>query len=277
MVLRLGVTVTRQAHNLEIPSSNLGGATNESLNTVPFPLYTFLMSELGGLDIGLPSEGEGGASEGMSEEAKQKFAGASATLQQIQKEEKRAKKRDDGVAQVILQFLTDAQRAHLATLISRLVARDCPSPFILAILSLISPECRRVVQEFLRDADRADEEQAMTEGQLAIFGQLALDDETKRDMIEWLTRIDLVLRQDAETVLRALLLSEGNLDGTILQLTTFVLQEYLHTQKKEAPFEKLQPLSAGLLQFLLAPYIQEHQERLLAEQRALEEAANADE
>jgi len=59
---------------------------------------------------------------------------------QIQKEEKKAKKKDDGVAQVILQFLTDDQRTHLATLIARLVALDCPSPFILSILSLINDD-----------------------------------------------------------------------------------------------------------------------------------------
>ena len=100
------------------------------------------MFDVGGSESFVPSEGEGGMSEQASEAAKQRFAGTSAALQQIQHEEKKSRRRDDSVAQTILQFLTDAQRTHLATLISRLVALNCPSHFILAVLSLISPNCK---------------------------------------------------------------------------------------------------------------------------------------
>lgn len=95
------------------------------------------MSEFGGPDILGPSEGGSSAPEQLSEQAKQRFAAAAAAMQQIQREEKRSKKRDDQVAKAIVQFLGQDEHTHLFLLISRLVARDCPSIFILTILSLI--------------------------------------------------------------------------------------------------------------------------------------------
>src|SRR5438105_2028573 len=109
------------------------------------------MSEFGGPEIGIPGEGGGSAPEQLSEEAKQRFAAAAAAMKVIQKEEKRSKKRDTRVARTIIQFLNDDRYAHLFVLISRLVARDCPSIFILAILSLINDDCLTVVHEYLEE------------------------------------------------------------------------------------------------------------------------------
>lgn len=219
------------------------------------------MSELGGPEIGAPSEDGGSASESLSEEAAARFAAAAAAGQQARKDEQRAKKRDGGVAHVILQFLTDEQKAHLATLISRLVARDCPSPFILAVLSLINAECAKAVDEFL--ADKGVEGQTAMENQRSLLPPEAIDAASAADMTEWLTRLELTLQTDTPAILGSLIVEEGNLDGTILQLTTFVLQEFLHKSGKDAEFEKLQTLSASILQSLFAPYMHLAPERIL--------------
>lgn len=228
------------------------------------------MSEFGGLESFSPDEGNGGGNEQMSEEARQRFAGAAAALQQIRKEEKQSKKRDQGVAQVILQFLTDTQRAHLATLISRLVSRDCPSPFILAILSLISPECRSVVQEYLKDALNGQEETVQARQRDLILGT-ELDSATNAQMMEWITRMELVLASDSDAILRALIVDDANIDGTILQLTTFVLQEFLQSHNKDVPFDTLQPLAAGILQSLFKPHLEALSTRRLSEETKAQE------
>ena len=111
------------------------------------------MSELGGSESFTPGEEGSGVSEAAREQASQRFAASQQAAQQQQKDEKKAKKRDDGVAQVILQFLTDTQKTHLAILIARLVARDCPSPFILAVLSLINHRCAETVEEYLKERE----------------------------------------------------------------------------------------------------------------------------
>jgi hypothetical protein len=222
------------------------------------------MDEIGGLDSSAPSEGESGTSEAISEAAKQRFAGAQQALQQIRKDEKKAKKRDDGVAQVILQFLTDEQRTHLATLISRLVAINCPSHFILAILSLINEPCATVVMEYLRELspETAD---AASAADASVIPSTQLDATANKAMADWIGRMDGVLTVDAANILRAIVVEENNIDGTVLQLTTFVLQEFLEAQGKSTPFEKLQPVSVGILQSVLASHMQAHLERRLAE------------
>lgn len=216
------------------------------------------MDELGGFESFAPSEGGSGASEQASEAAKQRFAGTGAALRALQKEEKKAKKRDDGVAQAIMQFLTDAQRAHLATLISRLVALNCPSHFIIAVLSLISPDCHRIVIEYLKENAR-EREEALERGEAAVALAGELSAEANRLLVEWVARMDAVLENDRQSILQALLVSEKNLDGTILQLTTFVLQEFLHTQHKAAAFEKLQPLAISILHSLFEPHLREYE------------------
>ena len=144
------------------------------------------MFDIGGSESFVPSEGEGGASEQASEAAKQRFAGTSAALQQIQREEKKSKRRDDSVAQAILQFLTDNQRTHLATLISRLVSLNCPSHFILAVLSLISKECRGIVNEYLKEALKDRDAELESTNTTIVPGELG--EQANRMLIEWITR-----------------------------------------------------------------------------------------
>lgn len=220
------------------------------------------MDEFGGLDIGAPDEGTGGVSEQASEQASQRFAASQQAAAAQQKEEKKARKRDDGVAQVILQFLSDTQKTHLATLIARLVALNCPTPFILSVLSLINDRCSQAVTDYLQEKG-IDADSSMPDRSI-IPVQSALTEEANAKIAAWVTRMDLILRVDEENVLNALIIDEQNIDGTILQLTTFVLQEFLTSHEKNPAFENLQQLSAGILQSLFQPYMHARMERQLA-------------
>lgn len=222
------------------------------------------MSELGGLDIGAPDEGTGGVSEAASEQASQRFAASQQAAQQQAKEEKKAKKRDDNVAQVILQFLTDEQRTHLATLISRLVAIDCPTTFILALLSLINEQCAKAVNDYARE-NNAEMENVEAVDHSIIPANGALTDAANEELAKWIVRCGLIMRIDEENILHSLLVDDHNIDGTVLQLTSFVLQEFLHAHQKDVPFENLQHLAAGILQTIFMPAMQSRMERRLAE------------
>lgn len=212
------------------------------------------MSELGGLDVGAPDEGTGGVSESLSEDAKARFAAAGAAMAQIRKEEKKSKKKDDKVAQVIIKFLGDDKNSHLFTLISRLVARDCPSIFILAIISLIDDESLTVVSDYLKEITEKDAHETVDES-MALTKTGDLDAETNRAMIDWITRMQMVLSTNPEKILLKLMIDQKNIDGTVLQLTTFVLQRFFEQRKKSAQFEKLQPLTASILQTVFEPFI----------------------
>ncbi len=222
------------------------------------------MSEFGGSEILGPGEGGGGAPEQLSEDAKQRFAAAAKAMQQIQREEKRAKKRDDQVAKAIVQFLGQDEHSHLFLLVSRLVARDCPSIFILAILSLISEQCRIAVDEYAREHNI--EVDLSGEKDLALTSS-ALTEEMNHALLFWISRLQVTLSMDAKRILEKLLLDNENIDGTVLQLTTFVLQEFFAEHERSIDFEKLQALTAGILQTVFEPFLH-HLEELAEEHGA---------
>ncbi|MBM3231735.1 hypothetical protein FJZ28_05455 [Candidatus Peregrinibacteria bacterium] len=227
------------------------------------------MSEMGGLDIGMPQEGGGSASEQLSEEAKQRFAAAAAAMQQIRREEKKAKKKDDKVAQIIMQFLSDQQNAHLFTLIARLVARDCPSIFILAMLSLIHEVSMQEVKEYLGETMGKTAEDMVNDAvrpggsEIALTSGGELDAGTNHDIVVWITRMQMVLSREPEKILMKLLIDDRNIDGTVLQLATFILQRYCEQHRKSAEYENLQPLTASILQTVFGPFIGGVRKRLL--------------
>ncbi len=212
------------------------------------------MSEMGGLDVGMPDEGQGGGPEELSDDAKARFAAAGAAMAQAKKEEKKSKKKDDKVAKVILKFLNDSKNSHLFTLISRLVARDCPSIFILAIISLIDDESQKEVAEYLKEMTDKDAHETVDES-MALTKTGEIDAETNRALIDWITRMQMVLSQAPEQILTKLMIDDKNIDGSVLQLTTFVLQRFFEERKKSTKFEKLQPLTASILQTVFEPFI----------------------
>lgn len=215
------------------------------------------MSETGNIDIGAPGEGASGAPEQLSEAAKARFAAAATAMMQIRREEKRSKKRDDRVAKTIIQFLNDDRYAHLFVLISRLVARDCPSVFILAIISLINEDCRTVVKEYLQEMEVKAPVEAFDENMQVATGE-SLDAHTNRILIAWITRMQLIMSVDAAKILKKLMVDEANIDGTVLQLTTFILQEFFGSSAgggRTASFDSLQSLSVSILQTVFEPFL----------------------
>lgn len=204
-----------------------------------------MFMDLGGPGENIAPDEGGGGGEALSEEARARFAGAAAAAQQARKDERKAKKRDDGVAQMIVQFLSDDQRIHLATLISRLVAIDCPSPFLLAILSLVNADCANVVDEYLAEHGASADADARS---LAALGDTELSAETNERLEKWILSMELVLATNPADILKALIVDEGNIDGTVLQLTTFVLDEFLKSHGKTVPFPALQNVTIQVLQ-----------------------------
>lgn len=214
---------------------------------------------MGGLDIGMPSEGGSSAPEQLSEQAKQQFAAAAAGLKALQREEKKSKKRDDRVAKTIMKFLSDEEHTRFFVLISRLVARDCPSVFILALLSLIDEESKTVVDEFAQEHALGIPQPE--EASFPVLTTAAVDARGQQELVLWVTRMQLVLTVQAREVLSRLLVDEGNLDGTVLQLTTFTLQDFfLATHSgKSPPFETLHPVAGAILQTVFEPFMDEYE------------------
>lgn len=226
------------------------------------------MSEFGGMESYTPGEGGSAASEQLSEQAKQRFAQAQQQTRQIAKEEKKSRRRDDRVAATIRQFMNNPAHAHLFQLISRLSARDCPSIFILAILSLIHKESQDAVEEYIA------EQQLLVEvpHESSQTTSASLEPAIRQRILLWTTHLELVLSLDAVHILAPLMLDETNMDGSVLQLVTFVLIDFMKSAGNMLAYDDLQPLTIKILQDLLEP----HMEAMSAHFRARENEKNDD-
>jgi len=210
-----------------------------------------LMDDFGGLESFTPSEGAG-AREQLSEESKQRFAAAQAQIKQFVREEKQAKKRDDRVAQAIVQFLGDDRYSHLFQLISKLVALNCPSIFILAILSLIHEGSKTTVEEYIAEHRLTI---ASPDSHGSALQSHGLPAERRKDLLQWITLLELIVVIDTKAVLRRLMTDKDSIDGTVLQIATFVLQDYFRSFGRALPYEELQPLTIKILQDIVEPHL----------------------
>lgn len=210
------------------------------------------MQDFGGLESFSPDEGGSSASEQLSESAKERFAQAQQQTKQSAKDEKKARKRDDRVAETIKQFLGDEKYSHLFQLMSRLSARDCPSIFILTVLSLIHEGSLVTVEEYI-----AEQKMVIAKPDVTTLSEQHqnLPPEILEKILLWSSRLELVLSKDAERILSKLMIDEHNIDGTVLQFTTFVLVDFFELAGMPIPYEDLQPLTVKILQDLLEPHM----------------------
>jgi hypothetical protein len=206
------------------------------------------MSEIGSIESGTPDEGSGGAQEQASEAVREQFVASAKQAKQQAKDERKARKRDDSIAKTIIQFLGDDAHSHLFPLISRLVARDCPSIFILALLSLIHEPSKTTVEEYVR------EQRVLIDIKTATLSS-ELDTASQEELLLWISRLQLVLTIDGIKVLSRLMLDEDNMDGTILQLTNHILIEFFHKHHRIVTADKLQPLTVSILQNMIEPFL----------------------
>lgn len=222
-------------------------------------LYHIPMSDMGGLESFAPGEGQGVTPEALSEEAKQRFAAAGAALQNIAKEEKKAKRKDTGIADAILHFLNDDQKTHFSVLISRMAARNCPSIFLLSLLSLINDNCLRATLEYLQEKEEETEaaEEIAKGTQLLAPGTLSA--KSNQSLVEWMTRLQVILAYEHTGILKAIQLDDSSLDTTLLQLTTFIMQDFFEAMQKPIDYDTASPLCANLLQILFEPYLKQEQ------------------
>lgn len=232
------------------------------------------MQGFSGPESASPDEGTGKISEQASEKAREDFAAGAAQSKQMARDEKKSRKRDDRVAATIRQFLDDEHYAHLFQLISRLAARDCPSVFILAILSLIHTPAREAVEEYITEhnivLDLVPASRNLREN------RNDLSPEVRGELLLWISRLSLVMATDTEKILSKLMVDEDNIDGTVLQLSTFTLVDFFEQQKMLIPFEDLQPLTIKILQDVIEPHM-ETMERYFAKLREEQNPKEEDE
>ncbi|PIZ70598.1 hypothetical protein COY07_06500 [Candidatus Peregrinibacteria bacterium CG_4_10_14_0_2_um_filter_43_11] len=204
------------------------------------------MSESGDFELfGAPAAKE--HDEKSDEQFREQMKRAQQQIAQLQKEEGHARAQDQNLVAIIIQFLSQPQNTDLFLLISRVIGQDIPSELILAIISLIDQRATQEVYAYLEAKEQAEKAVALTVHKKADFQ--ALPPEHKKMIDEWIHNIHHVAAKRPQRVLESVVFNfkaaAYNPDAvreifpSLVQLSAFILRNYLNYFKIEFEFENL--------------------------------------
>lgn len=175
---------------------------------------------------------------------------AQQALAQLQKEEGQAKAHDFGLAAIIVQFLSQPQFTDLFLLVSRVVALNISSDFVIAILALIDPKSEQETKRLLT----ASHHKASPQGHAALVlrheaGFHTLSPEQKRALEHWFADLTTVAHHTPEILLETMLVpgAERKVAPVLVQLTAFIVRYFLESHHVSIDFQHIRDFAEGML------------------------------
>ena len=215
------------------------------------------------------------AGEGSDEQFSEKMKRTQQALAQLQKEEGQAKASDHSLALILVNFLSQPENTDLFLLISRSLAQDIPSELILAVISLIDKNASDKIKGYLESLEGGvPETKALTVSGRSDFKSLS--PEIKKQIDEWIGRINQVAVKKPHRSLESLVTTKRSDDPvgswkmvreispSLVQLSAFVLRNFLTAQDVQHEFEQLQAFMQEVFINLVR-----HLEELVEEQKKI--------
>ena len=202
------------------------------------------MAESGDFELfGAPAAKE--QDEKSDEQFREEMKRAQQAMQQLQKEEGKARAHDDKLARIIVQFL--AQQSGGGTdfflLISRCVSQDIPSELIIAVLSLIDREASEEIEAILKEAKK---DTALVVPQYKDVH--VLNAAQKLAVNEWIQNITVAAAHKPYRTLDSLLIKSvarnsqelvKEISPPFVQLSAFIMRNYLAMQETHVDIQTL--------------------------------------
>lgn len=176
------------------------------------------------------------------EQFREQMKRAQKAMQQLQKEEGKARAHDDKLAKIIVQFLSQqAGGTDLFLLISRCVAQDIPSELIIAVLSLVDRQASEEIESILKEAKQ---EAALVVPQYKDVH--TLNPAQKKAIDDWIKNITIAAAHKPHRTLDTVLVksvANGELvheiSAPFVQLSAFIMRNYLAMQETNVDVKKL--------------------------------------
>lgn len=206
------------------------------------------MSETGDFELfGAPAAKE--SSEAGDEQFREEMRQTQAAVKQLQKEEGKAKAQDNNLAGIIVQFLGQPQNTDLFLLISRVVAQNVPSEFILALISLIDEAAHQEVTSYLTAGKLTNPIDATA---LAINPKTefsSLPPEHKGVIDAWVKQLNESALHKPHRMLETAIQRrpEPMLSEPLVQLGAFILRRYMEKYRVEYDFDHLRDFFQSVL------------------------------
>lgn len=185
---------------------------------------------------------------------------AQQALQQLYKEEGKARTHDNRLAQIIVQFLMGAGGNDLFLLISRCVAQDIPSELIIAVLSLVDRQASEEIVNILKEV------KASTALVVPQYQHVHTFTPAQKQAIdEWIRHISIAASHKPHRTLDSLLIKSVSKDTRELvieisppfvQLSAFILRDFLAMQNTLIEVQKLRDFMENIY-FLMVQDLEE--------------------
>lgn len=171
---------------------------------------------------------------------------AQKTQQALQKAEAKTRKKDDCLAQVIKNFLATKQSGPILPLLVRCLDKNIPAGFLVGILALVDATAKKEFDEFLTKV-----EPFLLTGSLQLPQRVSQNAdfsvEVQQDLHAWENSLLEFSLTNPTRLLTTALSPEKKVYSSLLQLTAFVLQEFLAGQKSSVDFAVVRNCSETLL------------------------------
>jgi hypothetical protein len=201
------------------------------------------------------------------EKFREEMKRAQQAMQQAQKDEGQAKGYDLALASIIVRFLSQPQNTDLFLLISRVVALNPPSEFVIAILSLVDQKAHQVVVGFLAEGKKHAGVHHEVHSPLAIRHESnfqTLSPERKKEVEAWVADMAHVASRSPERVLEAMLIpgTEKRISPLLVQLSAFILRNYLATHQITMEYADLRDFMEGVMLEIVKKLAKERVKRI---------------
>lgn len=199
---------------------------------------------LGALD----DESGGGSSAESAEAFRERHQKTQAQVRAIKKAEDQARQKDDQLAAILLQLLHGQQDSRLLLLLARCLDRGIPAGFLLGILALAQKEAAAEFQQLLAGHHLALPAAAAPPTSLAQLSDAAAPSPDLLTALElWAHGLLQFGLTQPQRLLATAASPTGELFGSLLQLATFTVQDFLAGRGAAAEYELWHAFTSDLL------------------------------
>ncbi len=194
-----------------------------------------------GFALGEDIDGASGGAEITSEQLEQYRERAKKTAAQAKRDkqqEQKKKKQENVLSHIIIQFLNTPKYSGFFILISKALAKNIPSDFLLALLSLIHKDSLAAVN--------AKEMQKI----ISIPQKSTFPKEVKIPMSHWTNLLASVASSEPHKVLETILDENWEIDKSLHQLMSLIIREFFVFKNFKTDFSNISIFSQVFLKNL---------------------------
>lgn len=175
------------------------------------------------------------------EKFKERIKAANTQIKAAKVQEQKKREKESKLVAILIQFVKKNQKKDIMQLIARLLEENVPPLFILSIVMLGNED---LVKEMEGEQNKQIEAGESDSQVLAFFDkEQVLPLEIKVEIDKWMKNILVHALETPKKLLFTVFDADGNLKLPLIQLSAFILRDFLESKKQETDYEKLKEFS----------------------------------